>query len=65
VSTELQKQFKLGDFFKPSSRPEPVSPQRSASSANGVSLSPGLAVNREKEVIPLLNRPHNVQFFYC
>jgi hypothetical protein len=55
--------MKFGDFFKPISRPKPMSPTPSTASANGVSLSPGLTINREKEVIPLLNRPYNVQFF--
>jgi hypothetical protein len=33
----------------PISRPKPLSPQPSTSSANGVNLSPGLPINMEEE----------------
>jgi hypothetical protein len=41
-------QHKLDAFFMPISRPKPVSPQPSTSSANGVSFLPGLT-NMEEE----------------
>jgi hypothetical protein len=42
-------QLKLDASFKPISRPKPVSPQPSATSANGVNLSPGLTINMGEE----------------